>query len=192
MLAPADYALAHDEEGNSRLAFPIFDGFDGSVPINYPYSKSVFFRKPGLRKPWSVCLDGQGRGLSHVSTATLFGRKLFTWGTGRGGKRWMDFLSERHQGDYIEIQGGVTPTQLQTRPLQAGASIEWTECLSPFAMDSPAAHAQDYRAACAAAGKAVDQRVPDAALHEIDAFLAPGRRSGTDVAPPRVRLGAPA
>jgi tetratricopeptide (TPR) repeat protein len=171
VLVPADYALSHDPAGNARLAFPIFDGFDGSAPINYPYAKSVFFRKPGIRKPWSVCLDGQGQGLSHVSTATLFGRKLFTWGTGRGGKRWMDFLSEHNRGDYLEIQGGVTPTQLQTRPLKAGASVEWTECLSPFAMDPKAAHARDYFAACAAAGQVVDQRVPDAALQDIDAFL---------------------
>jgi tetratricopeptide (TPR) repeat protein len=171
VLVPAEYALAHDAEGNSRLAFPVFDGFDGSFPMNYPYAKSVFFRKPGLRKPWSVCLDAEGQGLSHVSTATLFGRKLFTWGAGRGGKRWMDFLSEQNRGDYIEIQGGVTPTQLQARPLKAGASIEWTECLSPFAMDPKAAHAQDYFAACAAAGKVVDQRVPDMAIQEIDAFL---------------------
>ena len=97
VLAPVDYALSHEESGNVRLAFPVFDGFDGSCPLNYPSARSVFFRKPGNRKPWSVCVDGQGRGLSHVSTPTLFGRKLFTWGTGRGGKRWMEFLSENGQ-----------------------------------------------------------------------------------------------
>jgi Tfp pilus assembly protein PilF len=171
VLAPADYAISHELSGNARLAFPVFDGFDGSYPLNYPYAKSVFLRKPGSRKPWSVCLDGQGRGLSHVSTPTLFGRKYFTWGTGRGGKHWMDFLSENGKGDYIEIQGGVTPTQLQTCPLAAGQSIEWTECISPLAMDSKAAHDPDYSAACAAAGKVVDERVPSPALGEMDAFL---------------------
>ena len=171
VLAPTDYAISHDVFGNTRLAFPIFDGFDGSYPFNYPYAKSVFFRKPGNPKPWSVCLDAQGRGISHVSTPALLGRKFFTWGTGRGGKHWMDFLSENGKGGYIEIQGGVTPTQLQTCPLKAGASIEWTECISPFAMDSKAAHDTDYSAACAAAGRAVDQRVSGSAIHEIDAFL---------------------
>ena len=83
----------------------------------------------------------------------------------------MDFLSESGKGDYIEIQGGVTPTQLQTCPLEAGASIEWTECISPFAMDSKAAHDPDYSAACTAAGKVVDERVSASALQEIDAFL---------------------
>ena len=63
----------------------------------------------------------------------------------------MDYLSAEGQGDYIEVQGGVTPTQLQTRPLAAGASIEWTECISPLAMDPRAAHQPDYSAACAAA-----------------------------------------
>jgi tetratricopeptide (TPR) repeat protein len=171
VLAPADYALSHESSGNARLAFPVFDGFDGSYPFNYPYAKSVFFRKPGSRRPWSVCVDAQGRGLSHLSTPTLFGRKFFTWGTGRGGRRWMEFLSEDGKGDYIEIQGGVTPTQLQTCPLAAGASIEWTECISPLTMDAKAAHDRDYAAACAAAGKIVEQRVSGAALQEIDAFL---------------------
>lgn len=171
VLSPADYAISHDPAGNARIAFPMFDGFDGSYPRNYPYAKSVFFRKPGAQKPWSVCVDGRGRGLSHVSTQTLSGRKLFTWGTGRGGKRWMDFLSQTGKGDYIEIQGGVTPTQLQTRPLKAGASIEWTECLGPFAMDAQAARDADYRAACAAAGKVIDERISDAALREMHTFL---------------------
>ncbi len=171
VLAPVDYALSHEESGNARLAFPVFDGFDGSCPLNYPSARSVFFRKPGNRKPWSVCVDGQGHGISHVSTPTLFGRKLFTWGTGRGGKRWMEFLSETGKGDYIEIQGGVTPTQLQDRPLPADASIQWTECISPFAMDPDAAHDANYAAASSAAGKVVDSRVPDAALKEMDGFL---------------------
>lgn len=172
VLSPMDYALSHDATGNSRLPFPIFDGFDGSHPSNYPYAKSVFFRKPGSAKPWSVCVDGDGLGLCHVSTPTLFGRKFFTWGTGRGGKRWMDFLSEDGRGDYIEIQGGVTPTQLQTRPLKAGAHIEWTECISPFEMDTAAARDPDYAAACAGAGRIIDARVPATKLQEMDTFLA--------------------
>lgn len=171
VLAPMDYALAHDAAGNRHLSFPNFDGFDGSYPSRYPYSKSVFFRKPGSNRAWSIAVDGQGRGLSHVSTATLFGRKFFTWGNARGGRRWMDFLSEDGRGDYLEIQGGVTPTQLQTRPLAAGASIEWTECLSPFAMPAKDAHAADYAAACAAAEKGIDLKVPAGALREVDAFL---------------------
>lgn len=171
VLSPADYALSHEPAGNARIAFPVFDGFDGSYAARYPYAKSVFFRKPGAQKPWSVCVDGRGRGLSHVSTPTLSGRKLFTWGSGRGGKRWMDFLSQTGKGDYIEVQGGVTPTQLQTRPLKAGASLEWTECFSPFTMDTKSARDADYFAACAVAGGIMDERVPDVALREMDAFL---------------------
>ena len=171
VFAPADYALSHEAAGNSRLTFPVFDGFDGSYPSRYPYAKSVFFRKPGRTHAWSAYADGEGRGMSHVSTATLSGRKFFTWGTGRGGKRWMDFLSEDGKGDYLEIQGGVTPTQLQTRPLKAGGIIEWTECLSPFGMDAKVAHDGNYSAACKAAEQVVDQKVSLAALQEMDAFL---------------------
>ncbi len=171
VLSPADYALSHGAAGNSRRPFPVFDGFDGSYPFSYPYADSIFFRKPGQPKPWSVCVNAGGVGLAHVSTRVLSGRKFFTWGTTRGGRRWMDFLSEEGRGDYIEIQGGVTPTQLQDRPLAAGGSLEWTECISPCAMDARAAHAPDYAAACAAANGVIDARVPGTALKETDAFL---------------------
>jgi tetratricopeptide (TPR) repeat protein len=172
VLSPADYALSHEATGNGRVSFPSFDGFDGSYPANYPYAKSIFFRKPGNQRPWSVCLDGQGRGLSHVSTAELSGRKFFTWGNSRGGQRWMDFLSEDGRGDYLEVQGGVTPTQLQTRPLKAGTSLEWTECFSPFVMKPELAQDPDYAEACAAAGRVIDAQVPESALREIHGFLA--------------------
>jgi hypothetical protein len=172
VLSPLDYALDHAAAGNVRTPFPLCDGRDGSYPIRFTMARSIFFRKPGSRRPWLCCVDGLGRGICHVSTPTLFGRKLFTWGTGRGGKHWMDYLSEDGRGDYIEIQGGVTPTQLQTRPLRAGASIEWTECLGPLAMDAQAAHQGDYFAACAAAERVLEQRVPPAALQAMDAFLA--------------------
>ena len=171
VLSPADYALTHGPAGNTRVTFPERDGFDGSYPARYPYSCSVFFRKPGTARPWSVYVDRRGRGLSHVSTATLSGRKMFTWGSGRGGKRWMDFLSARGQGCYIEMQGGNTPTQLQARPLKAGASVEWTECMSPFAMDAKSAHHRDYHAACTFAGTILDARVPADELRDMNAFL---------------------
>lgn len=171
VLAPFDYVLSHTASGNSRGEFPMVEGRDGSYPVNYHHAQSIFFRKPASAQPWMVAIDGEGRGLSHVSTTTLSGRKLFTWGTSRGGKHWVDFLSEDGRGDYIEIQGGVTPTQLQTRPLAAGQSLEWTECLAPIAIDVPAAHNRDYAVACSAASAAVGQRVPVAEMHKIDALL---------------------
>jgi hypothetical protein len=35
--------------GNTPLAFPVFDGFDGSYPARYPYSKSFFSASPDVR-----------------------------------------------------------------------------------------------------------------------------------------------
>jgi Tfp pilus assembly protein PilF len=172
VLSPADYVLSHEDTGNARLPFPVFDGFDGSYPSNYPYAKSIFFRKPDSQRPWSACIDAHGLGLCHVSTSTLFGRKFFTWGNSRGGQRWMDFLSETGKGDYLEIQGGVTATQLQTRPIKAGTTLEWTECLSPFAMDAKKSQNPDYPAAAAAAGSVINTQVPAESVESINGFLA--------------------
>ena len=157
---------------------------------NYPCAKSVFFRKPGNRRPWSVCLDGQGRGLSHVSTPTLFGRKFFTWGTEPRRQTLDGFPLRGRQRRLYRDPGRRHADPTSDRPLEAGGSIEWTECISPFAMDSKAAHDPDYSAACAAAGKVVDERVParGAAGNGCVPDRA-GRRAGTDAAPSRGRLG---
>ena len=60
----------------------------------------------------------------------------------------------------------------------------------PVAMDAKAAHDRDYSAACAAAGKVVEQRVPAAALQEMDALLtAQAAAPVADAAASRGRLG---
>jgi hypothetical protein len=83
----------------------------------------------------------------------------------------MEFLSRPGQGEYVEIQSGIAPTQNQEFILGPGASLEWTECYAPAAIDPARAHGADYAAACAAARAVLDSRIPAADLDGTDRWL---------------------
>ena len=91
----------------------------------------------------------------------------------------MEFLSEDGKGDYIEIQGGVTPTQLQTAPCRparassgpsASAPSRWTPRRRTTRTTLPRARrrAKWLTSASPTAALQGDRRVPDCA----------GRRAG--------------
>ena len=151
--------------------FPHGHDFDGSYPVNYRDSASVFFRRPGQTRPWIAAFQGDGRGLFQTSTRELRGRKLFTWGSNPGGQRWMDFLSTPGKGAYIELQAGVAPTQNQEFMLGAKQTLSWTECLAPVRIDPRAGHDADYAAACHAMETIIRNRIPDEVLAEQDAWM---------------------
>lgn len=172
VLCQTDHAILHRiSQEVARVPFPQWDGFDGSYPGRYPGAESVFTLPSGPGPVWQAAIERNGRGLAHLSSRNLYGRKLFTWGGTEGGRHWMDFLSRPGEGDYLEIQGGITATQLHTRPLAAGAVLEWTECFAPLALDPGIAHDTDYIRACDDAAKTISQNIPHSRLAEIDSFF---------------------
>ena len=174
VLSPADYSIEHVLPDNhlAPFEFPHGHGFDGSYPNHYRDSASVFYRKPGRVRPWIASFQGDGAGLFETSTGTLAGRKLFTWGTGPGGRRWTDLLSLPGEGAYIELQAGVAPTQNQEFALGGGETLQWTECICPMRIDPAQGHDPDYAAACAAMETIVFAEAPERLLAERDAWLA--------------------
>jgi tetratricopeptide (TPR) repeat protein len=171
VLCDCDHVLSHTVTSTERIAFPYRDGVDRSYPENFNHADSIFFRKPGQKRPWEACLDKDGRGLMYSSTATLMGRKFWVWGNTPGGRHWMDYLALPGKGAYIELQGGITPTQFQTRPLKAKSTLEWTECLCYFELDAATAHHPDYKLACREAARAHFRDVPDSTQADIDRFM---------------------
>ncbi|MDR1898580.1 MAG: DUF5107 domain-containing protein, partial [Treponema sp.] len=83
--------------GGARLPdLPTLPGADASYPAVSDYSNEYFFQNtvsPGKKYPWESVVYEDGYAYGEVSTAPLVYRKLFCWGTGRGGRRWQDFLS---------------------------------------------------------------------------------------------------
>ncbi len=178
VISPADYSIEHVLPGNELARFPFPDParFDGSFPDRWRDSTSVFFRAPDARRRYIAALGTDGLGLAQASTGALVGRKFFYFGTAAGGQQWMDYLARPGEGDYIEIQAGVTPTQNQRFELPPRSELEWTEVYGALYVDP--AHALDpsYATAVAATSAAIDIRFPEAELADVDAFLAAAAR----------------
>jgi tetratricopeptide (TPR) repeat protein len=83
--------------------------------------------------------------LLQLSTDKLYGRKLFVWGQGNGGKNWQDFLSGG-RGSYIEIQAGLAHTQLQHIKMEGATTWSWCEAYGAIDVDEAKAHS-DYKTA---------------------------------------------
>jgi tetratricopeptide (TPR) repeat protein len=81
-----------------------------------------------------------------MSTAPLLYRKMFCWGSGRGGKRWQDFLSLPGE-EYLEVQAGLAPTQLHTADIAGGGVVDWVQAFTAFEAEPEAAFQKDYQTA---------------------------------------------
>lgn len=173
VLSPADYCIEHVQPDDHLEAFPFpyRHSYDGSYPKNYDYAASVFFRKPDQKRPWLGAVYGDGHAILHTSTQTLIGRKLFVFGSHVGGQRWMDYLSRPGEGNYVELQAGITPTQNQQVTMQPGEILEWTECIAPASLDASQTHECDYQHAREYVEGALLNCIPEEDLEQRDALL---------------------
>ncbi|ANH94287.1 DUF5107 domain-containing protein [Streptomyces sp. SAT1] len=150
VLAPADEAwLPHCLNGVggtpigyerrlTRVPVPEHDGTDRTYPLNSPYAADYFYEVPDERRRWIAALDEDGTGLVQTSTDTLRGRKLFVWGSGPGGRRWQQWLTEPGTGGYCEIQAGLARTQLEHVRLEPESEVAWLESYGPLDAPAPA------------------------------------------------------
>jgi tetratricopeptide (TPR) repeat protein len=137
VLAPADEAWHFGYERRlRRVPVPEYDGADRTYPLNSVHAADYFYELPDGRRRWIAAVDAAGHGLVQTSTDVLRGRKLFVWGTGSGGRRWQDWLTEPGTGGYCEIQAGLARTQLEHVRLEAGDEVSWLEAYGP--LDTPA------------------------------------------------------
>jgi tetratricopeptide (TPR) repeat protein len=133
VLAPADEAwLFGYERRLRRVPVPSYDGADRTYPLNSTYAADYFYEVPDGRRRWIAALDEHGHGLVQTSTDVLRGRKLFVWGTGPGGRRWQEWLTEPGTGGYCEIQAGLARTQLEHVKLEAESEVSWLEAYGPL------------------------------------------------------------
>jgi tetratricopeptide (TPR) repeat protein len=54
------------------------------------------------------------------------------WGTGSGGRRWQEWLTEPGTGGYCEIQAGLARTQLEHVRLDPKSEVSWLEAYGPL------------------------------------------------------------
>ncbi|MEV7504026.1 DUF5107 domain-containing protein [Streptomyces sp. NPDC093018] len=133
VLAPAETAWRFGyEQRLRRVPVPSYDGIDRTYPLNSPYAADYFYDVPDGRRRWIAALDAAGHGLVQTSTDVLRGRKLFVWGSGPGGRRWQQWLTEPGTGGYCEIQAGLARTQLEHVRLEAESEVSWLEAYGPL------------------------------------------------------------
>lgn len=130
VIVPTDDAFVSFYNENhyilDKTAVPYANGTDISYPSNIPASRDFFYKIPSESHKWIASADEEGKGLLQCSSRKLFGRKMFVWGMGQGGRHWNEWLSDG-KSSYIEIQAGLAHTQLEHIPMKAGETWEWTE-----------------------------------------------------------------
>ena len=142
-----DFSQAEPIYGMGDLPrLPGARGADASYATNFGFASEYFFQLDGVAMPWEAAVDEQGRGFFEASTDFLRYRKMFCWGMHPGGRHWQEFLSEPGN-DYLEIQGGLAPTQLHGLVMPAGAAWEWVQVFGALQMDPARAHDPDFAAA---------------------------------------------
>jgi len=167
VVVPADsaYRFGYKGSGLMRIPVPQFEGSDYTYSINIDHSADYFFHVPDGHRPWITALDGEGKGLVQTSTPQLKGRKLFLWGTGRGGRKWQRFLSPAG-GDYIEIQAGLARTQMEHLPMPPRAEWSWLEAYGLMETEPSTIHGHDWAQAQHTVEDALDTLIPRSALED--------------------------
>ena len=175
VLAPANrmYVLGREERGLYQSAVPSAEGIDLTYPANWSHAADLFFDVPVGVRPWIAAISAQGDGFAHVSTDGLRGRKLWVWGTAQGGRNWQELLGSE-SGGYVEIQAGLTCTQLEHLPMDAGEQWSWMEAYGRVQTTRSVAHGTDWQEACAHLTDQIDRLIPaprlEAAYQEIGAL----------------------
>lgn len=174
VIVPAENAYTYEYWSQVHaVSVPQHQDLDVSYSTNIPYASDYFFRIPDGARPWIAALDRDGRGLVQTSTARQIGRKLFAWGTQPGGRRWQEFLSTPGHA-YLEIQAGLSRTQLECSPMPAGAQWEWTEAYGLMEADPGKVHGSNWKAATSDVAGRLQRSLPkqmlEAQLHKSSAI----------------------
>ena len=126
-----------------KTAVPYAFDTDVSYSLNLKRSLDFFYKIPEKTDKWIATADENGKGLLQYSENLLKGRKLFLWGTGKGGRHWNEFLSEKDSA-YIEIQAGLMNTQLEHFIMPKNSRIEFVEAYAAMSGDKDKLHSKDF------------------------------------------------
>jgi len=110
---------------------------DASYPMRIPFSNEYFFQTDAAHpSPWEAVAYEDGRLFYERSTSLLRYRKMFCWGNHQGGRRWCDFLAKPGEGNYIEVQGGLAPTQRHGIEMPANTVWDFTQMFGVTHVDA--------------------------------------------------------
>lgn len=157
--------------GRTKLPMlPTLPGKDSTYPANATYSNEFFFQNPAdIEACWSAAIYETGRVFYETSTLPLRYRKMFCWGTHEGGQRWCEYLANREEGNYVELQAGLAPTQLNSIYIPANTRWTFTQAIGEtYAEAFDAAYDEDYAKAQAFIQEQVRRAMPAAHVAALD------------------------
>lgn len=147
--------------------------FDVSYPQNYQRSNEYFFKNPkDLPSPWEAAVYDDGFIFFERSTQPLAYRKMFCWGTHRGGRKWCDYLALPGQGDYVEIQGGLAPTQVHGMDMPPESTIAFSQLFGCTQAQEPARLYDEWERSQAYVSAQLEQALPAGEVLAIHQKLA--------------------
>lgn len=94
---------------------------------------------------------------------------MFCWGSHGGGRRWCEYLANKEEGNYVELQAGLAPTQLNSIYIPAHTVWSFTQAIGEtFLSDCAAPYAEIYADAQRTVKTAVRQAMPVELLASMD------------------------
>ncbi len=139
-----DVAAQKKGFGYTRMpVLPSLPGKDFSYPCSCGFANEYFFQCPEMGMPWEAAVYKKGEMFFEVSTSRLRYRKMFCWGSHKGGRHWQEFLAESGTA-YVEIQAGLAATQVHGLDMQGNTSWEWTQAFGGARADCGKAYSEDW------------------------------------------------
>ena len=159
----------HGTDPVYKSQIPVINGVDTSYPTNHTEATDHFFKIPEESRKFEAYIEADGTGIIHSSTKRLKGRKMFVWGTSRGGENWQKFLTnkEGEKQPYLEIQAGLAYTQNESLPFPPHTAWEWLEAYSPIAMKPEDVHCEDFEVARRNVEDWLDDFLPESTLDQM-------------------------
>lgn len=156
--------------GHAQMpCLPHMPGVDVSYPENFKYTSEYFFQNPTEDKaPWEAAAYPDGHVFLERATQPLRIRKMFCWGMHRGGRNWLDHLALPGEGDYVEIQAGLSPTQSHGAEIPAGGIVEFTQTFGSVEMAAGEAFEEEWASSCKKIRESADRALSPEKLIRLD------------------------
>lgn len=167
VIVPTDNTYTAIDSKPVKIAVPEYNGIDVTYPADNVISIDYFWNIPEDERKFICQVDNNGYGLVQTSTKRLKGRKLFVWGSSKGGDRWKNFLTaDDESGSYNEIQAGLAKTQYECLPMPPKTVWEWVEAYGAINTDAKKVHASWSEARHEAACR-LNELISEKALEEL-------------------------
>ncbi|MEG1523795.1 MAG: DUF5107 domain-containing protein [Clostridia bacterium] len=160
------HALQHD----TLPYLHMLPGHDASFPEQFPFSAEYFFQNPSVPEcVWEAVAYNDGTAFYERSTLGMAYRKMFTWSNQPGGHHWQHQLSTDDAPLYLEIQSGVSRTQLHGSDLPGGETVRFTQAFGGTTGLSAASLLNTaFTSACKQMYAELEHRLPYAKLSVLD------------------------